>query len=671
MRRATSRLRSFFFPERGLRPWPWIAVVGIAAAIGLLLAFSDQIQRLDWTLDDRFVRVASRVPSPPADIVIVAIDEPSFREMQLAWPWPRRLHAALVDALIRGGARTIVFDIVFDVPAADADDDRLLVEAVSRANRASRVILAAGRADTTDARYSIVQWSDPFPALADAASAIGAVTLLLDPDGVVRRATPVVDGRPTLALAAANVSADERARLIGFRGAPRLGMTTVSYYQALDAERLLPRDVFRGKTVFIGRSLEAAPASDQVDYFPTALGAMPGVEIHASLFDTLVRNRMPADPFTRVGPLVFLCVALAVFAGGICYRLSPLIAGTCLASITIAAFIAAYALRLHDILRLPIVSPLVVSLSVFIVTTGYRHALGTRERRLIKRAFEHYVSPSIVEQMLADPTKLSLAGEEYDTTILFTDLENFSALSEKLTPPEIRAHLSRYLTAMTECVLAEHGTLDRFIGDAILAYFGCPVRDPSHASQACRAALAMMRRMETLNEEWAAAGLPRLRMRIGLNTGRVVAGNMGTDTVFHYTIIGDAVNLASRLEGVNKVYGTGLLAGEETRRSAGAPLVWREIDRIRVKGRSQAVTIATIATVADDSLVNGEALTCYADGLACYRAGDWTRAAELFTQAIALAPADGPSHTLLARCQHYAAAPPPDNWDGVFELADK
>jgi adenylate cyclase len=184
----------------------------------------------------------------------------------------------------------------------------------------------------------------------------------------------------------------------------------------------------------------------------------------------------------------------------------------------------------------------------------------------------------------------------------------------------------------------------------------------------------MQRRMRELNAEWEAAGLPRLRMRMGLNTGRVIAGNMGTDTVFHYTIIGDAVNLASRLESVNKIYGTDMLAGEEARKLAGDEFVWREIDRVKVKGRATAATIYTlIGQVGDAREPDNARLVSehYAAGLAHYRERQWRLAANYFRSALAIDPADGPSRTMLARCELYAAAPPPEAWDGVFELSEK
>ena len=196
---TANRVLGFLFPER-LRAEPGWSSSRVAAAIGLVLALSDQAQRLDWAVDDRFVRVAAREPAPPDDVVIVAIDEPSFSELQRPWPWPRRMHGALVDALARGGARTIVFDVVFDVPAADPEDDRLFVEAV---RRAGNVIVAADVSETSDQQYAVVQWAEPFDALAQAVAGTGAVKLPIDPDGVVRRGGLTVEGRPGLAFAAA------------------------------------------------------------------------------------------------------------------------------------------------------------------------------------------------------------------------------------------------------------------------------------------------------------------------------------------------------------------------------------------------------------------------------------------------------------------------------------
>lgn len=290
---------------------------------------------------------------------------------------------------------------------------------------------------------------------------------------------------------------------------------------------------------------------------------------------------------------------------------------------------------------------------------------------MIKRAFQHYVAPAIVEQMLNDPSRLKLGGEEYEVTVLFSDLEGFTTLSELLTPAELSTHLGGYFKEMLDELLAERGTLDKLIGDAIMVYFGCPIADERHAVQACRGALAMQRRMIDLNARWGAQNLPRLRTRIGINTGRAVAGNMGTDTIFNYTILGDCVNLASRLEGVNKEYGTLTIVGEDTWSRVRDAFEARELDWIRVKGKRRPVAIYELAaeTGALDQ-ARRDVFGRFAEGLALYREGRWREAAAAVQGALALDGADGPSLTIASRCAYYLEHPP-DAWEGVHVMKTK
>jgi len=670
---AGAALRRFFFPDRGvLQPRPYAVVAAIGLAVGLALAFSDQTQRLDWNLYDRSVSLATRDAEPAPGIVVVAIDEPSFGEIGLQWPWPRRLHAALIDRLTRGGARTIVLDILFDVPAANPEDDAALIDAVGRAGN---VVLATDLATVEDRTYSVTQWVEPLPGLAEAARALGVDRLPYDPDRVLRQTALVVEGRPTLAAAAVRtLPADpERSRLIPFNGPPRRGIRTVSYYQALEAERLLPKDIFRDKVVLVGRSLAATTIDEQADHFMTPVAVqMGGVEVHATIVDALLRDRFIRDPFDRPLALVLLIVVAGAAAAMPLYRLGPIAAAFGLAAVAVLLVVAGYGAIAGVNLRLPIL-PLIAALTgVYATTAAYRFALVSRERRIIKRAFQHYVAPAIVEQMLNDPSKLRLGGEEYEVSVIFTDLEGFTTLSERLTPEALRAHLSGYFKEMMDLLLAERATLDKFIGDAIMVYFGCPIRDPTHAAQACRAALAMQTRMVDLNRQWAAEGLPKLRMRVGINTGRAVAGNMGTDSIFNFTILGDCVNLASRLEGVNKEYGSLILIGEDTLEQVRGQFEVREIDWIRVKGKERPVAIYELVAPAGQLAdARREAFRRFAEGLALYRRMFWEAAAAEFRVALDLDPHDGPSAAFLTRCQHYAMEPPPPAWDGVHVMRTK
>jgi adenylate cyclase len=670
------RIREFFLPERGvLRTLPYAAIAAVGLALGLLAESVSLAQRLEWALYDRILTIATRDPRPPADLVIVAIDEPSFGEMGMPWPWPRRVHASLVEALARGGARAIALDLVFDQPSGP-EDDGALADAV---RRAGNVILASDRAVTTDRGYQIEQWVEPLPMLARRAASVAAVVVEPDPDGVVRRAATTIDDRPSLAAAAAAwqpgfaAPADPgRSRLIPFLGAPRRGVVTVSYYQVIEPG-LLPPDMFRDKIVLVGRSLSAAAALDQPDHFPTPVSMrMPGVEIHANQIDALLKRRWIAEPFGSLRATLALSAAFGSVAALAFFRFTPAGALGGLLVATLAATPAAYLALVRGSAHVPVVGPLLAAAGVFLSTTTYRFALGQRERRLIKRAFQHYVAPAIVQQMLDDPSRLKLGGEAYDVTVIFTDLDGFTTVSEGLEPDALRATLSTYFGAMMDMLLAEHATLDKFIGDAIMVYFGCPIPDAAHPARACRAALAMQRRLDALNQDWRRAGAPELRMRIGVNTGIAVAGNMGTAEIFNFTILGDCVNLASRLEGVNKEYHTRTIVGEDTWMRVRRDFEARELDRIRVKGKQQPIAIYELLAEAG-GLATDRRRVCdrFAEGLELYRTRKWGEAAAAFRAALEGDAADGPSRVFVDRCEHYAEAPPAEPWDGVHIMTTK
>jgi len=676
MLRVSERARRFFLPERAVvLPLPYATVAALGVAIGLALGSLSLAQRLEWALYDRMMTVATRDPHPPSDIVVVAIDEPSFGELRLQWPWPRRLHAALIDALVAGGAGTIVFDLLFAEPSNPVDDDEL-----ARAVRAAgNVVLASDRATVTDRAYELQQWTEPLPALAQAAAAVGAAGMPIDPDGVLRRGVATVDGRPTLAAAAAARQpgvaaprAGDRPRLIHFAGAPRQGIVTVSYYQVIQPG-LLPAGIVRDKIVFVGRSLSVAAALDEADFFRTPVSIrMAGVEVHANLLDTLLRRRAIADPFAAYGALLAWGVAIAAVAAWVFFRLAPQTGVIAFLGGAVALTAAAYVAQTSYSLRVPVVGPLLAASGLFTSVTAYRFALGQRERRQITRAFQHYVAPAIVKQMLDDPSKLTLGGKASEVTVIFTDLEGSTSVAERLTPDELRLLLSAYFKAMMDVLLAERATLDKFIGDAIMVYFGAPLPDAAHPHQACRAALAMQRRLDELNVEWQRAGSPELNMRIGINTGIAIAGNMGTDTIFNYTIIGDCVNLASRLEGVNKEYGTKTIVGAETWSRVHEQFEARELDWIRVKGKAQPVAIYELFAEAG-GLSDAQRMLRdrFGEGLSHYRAQRWREAADAFRGALAIDPEDPPSDIFLKRCAMYAASPPSEDWDGVYVMQTK
>ena len=674
-----ARVRAFFVPERGVvEAWPYAVIAALGIAAGSLLGISNPGQRVEWILYDLFIHRLAVASDPAPGIVVIAIDEPSFAEVGLPWPWPRSLYGTLVDRLVEGGAKTIAFDILFDVPGANPEDDAAFAESMSRAGN---VVLAADLADIRDRSYDLTQWTDPTPELGKAAAATGAVRIPLDPDGVIRRATLEISGRPSLASVMAGrepgiVLPPDPAepRLLRFNGEPRRGIVTVSFYQALD-QQALPADFFRGKHVLVGRSLSATTIDQQADHFRTPVSAQtPGVEVHATILDATLRQRWIADPFASLSTVLLLAGTLGALAATVLYRLGPAAApaaSTMAIALIAGAGFMSLAGSLGAPLRIPVIPPIFAIAGAYALTAAYRFGLSTRERRMIKRAFQHYVSPAIVDQMLNDPSRLKLGGEEYEVTVLFSDLEGFTSLSEYLGAARLSAHLGVYFKEMLDEALAERGTLDKLIGDAIMVYFGCPIRDERHAVEACHAALAMQRRMIDLNARWQAEGLPVLRTRIGVNTGRAIAGNMGTDKIFNYTILGDCVNVASRLEGVNKEYGTLTIVGEDTWQRVKDDFESRELDWIRVKGKERPVAIFELVAEAGKlDAAQRELFGRFSDGLALYREGHWTQAEAAFQRALAVTPADGPSLVFAARCAHYLQHPP-ERWDGVHVMHTK
>jgi adenylate cyclase len=282
------------------------------------------------------------------------------------------------------------------------------------------------------------------------------------------------------------------------------------------------------------------------------------------------------------------------------------------------------------------------------------------------------MSDLLVQDLLKHPEKLRLGGEKRVLTVFFSDLAGFTSMSEKLTPEEVVTMLNRYLTAMTDIILASGGIIDKYEGDAIMAFWGAPLPQEDHAARACLAALDNQARLAELREEFIRTGLPPVHARIGINTGEMIIGNLGSIQRFDFTVIGDSVNLASRLEGAGKEYGTAILISEETYRQAQPQVEVRELDLLQVKGKHLPVRIYELVAKkggldADRKRVCG----LFAEGLDLYRKQDWGEAVRRFQQVLELIPEDGPSKTFIRRCQSYRENPPEPGWDGVYRLTTK
>ena len=291
----------------------------------------------------------------------------------------------------------------------------------------------------------------------------------------------------------------------------------------------------------------------------------------------------------------------------------------------------------------------------------------------LQDAFKRYVPPSVSEIIAREPQSLKLGGEERVLSVLFSDLVGFTTLSERYAPTDMVTLLSEYFGEMTEELFAYEGTLKEYVGDELMAIFGAPVVQSDHAQRACSTALAMRRRLQELREEWTRTGRPALNARIGVNTGTMLVGNLGSRHRFSYGVLGDEVNLGSRLEGLNNMYGTTILIGENTEELVREQFILREVDRVRVKGKERPVRVFELIDHQAKSLSadKREALNYFATGLEAYRAQRWQDAVDLFTKVEHLWPEDGPTRVMIKRCELYLDSPPGEEWDGVYEHIQK
>jgi adenylate cyclase len=536
---------------------------------------------------------------PERGPVIVAIDEPSMAEIGLQWPWPRDLHARLVEALRKAGAKAIGLDIIFAEPSTPEADDAL------GAALGPDVVLAGDEAviETTQAAQRVR--AEPLQQFTDAGARTGIASVALDRDGVFRRMPAYPDGFAA-ALIAASGAADPGAdgqRLVQSFG-PARTYPTVSYYQALDPDNFLPDGTFRDRVVLVGLSLQNAPTIDtgSADAMPTpdtvhSGRLVAGVEIQAAIYDNLTR-RLYIEPANTVLAAAAILVAAALGAA-VAWRRTDwrtLVLG----GAGVAAVVAgAYAMLRFGRVFVPPLAPAFAFVAVAAGQAGIDFAAERRLRRGIIRAFSQYLAPALVERLARDPSQLRLGGETRELTILFCDVRGFTTIAESLKddPQRLTGLINRLLTPLSDVVLAAGGTIDKYIGDCLMAFWNAPLDDADHARHAVEAGLGMLVALDKVNADLRAeAGgqpVPELRIGIGINTGECVVGNMGSERRFDYSVLGDSVNLASRLESASKDVGVPLLLGEATAAAIGDRMPLLALARIKVKGRAEPVVVYT------------------------------------------------------------------------------
>jgi adenylate cyclase len=634
-----------------------ITKVGIGLALGLLasvtatllarLPFAQDIELLtyDWRM-----RITARPQQPSDDIVLVSINDDSVRRLAPLvgrWPWPRLVHAAVIDYLARGPAKVIVYDVLFTEPDlrrfnvgedewSGAESDAALAQSVGQAGM---VVLAAdvaaeALADTSrmlpvddeahprrtyagvgtcvEERPLLVR---PLTTLDRAAAGIGHTLLLRDPGGPLRRHIPFVRVRdhhvPSLGMAAAIIATDGAALapnstlcppMLPYRG-PTVqpnGNVTFREYSFYDLfyseEQILAGEkpqvdpaAFRDKIVVVAAT---ASGTYEVQATPFEQG-IAGGEIHANVIDALLRRRT-IEPAGLVATIA-LTTALALVIGtlGAFTAMQPLVIA---AGVLVAGFLWAAIDAFGEGRWLPIVQTTMAAGLAVVGQLSWQYVVEGREKRQVKRLFSRYVPRDVFEQLMQHPERAALGGSRRTMTVLFSDVRGFTAMSEVASPEEVVAQLNEYFSRMVDVLFEHRGTLDKFVGDMVMGLFGAPVEDPDHAEHAVQAAVAMTRALDLLNAEWKQQGRPTLDIGVGISTGEMVAGNIGSTAIMSYTVIGDTVNLGARLESLNKEYGTRIIISDATRAALKGQYNLRPLGEVLVKGKSRPVAIYEVKT---------------------------------------------------------------------------
>ncbi len=396
------------------------------------------------------------------------------------------------------------------------------------------------------------------------------------------------------------------------------------------------------------------------------------VGTHASLVNTILQENF-LDELPEWYSMVLAFVA-SLIVTLLIWRMAPalsILVGTIFLLVIVGADLGVF---VGTGVYLPPVIPIFSVFFTFVALTAIKFIHTARDRAYIRNAFSHYLSSDVINDLLSDPDKLALGGDKKHMTALFTDVKGFSTISEKLDPSELVGLLNEYLTEMSDIIMAQRGTIDKYEGDAIISFFGAPIEFEDHAERACRSAIRMKKVEEELNRRFVEERLSPAPVftRVGINTGEMVVGNMGTAQKMDYTIMGNSVNLAARLEGVNKQYGTWILVSETTFVEGGAPFAARRLDMVRVVGIQEPVRLYELVDEKrETSSSMQEALEIFDEGLQVFEQRKWKKAKDYFKQVLDIIPQDGPSQFYIERCDKFIKKAPPENWDGVFNLSLK
>ena len=681
--------------------------------------FRIESQTYDW----RLRRVVEPPKNPLEDIVIIDVDERSIQKLGSFYHWPREYWIKLLGYLSNAEVKIVGLDFIFDPNPRHPEDDRAFQKAITDAGKVCLAFYFSP-ADANNYRAPMVnepenldyqklilevpdelfakilsqdRFEPTYPGFINSSLTSGFVTMFPDPDGILRRIPLLtrfnqhVYASFSLQIAMRlkqieQISYDEQnselllvdqagqtvripidrfgQMLIDYKG-PFQSFRYISFYDVLMG--FVQTDFFNDKTVLVGSSLTAL-----FDLRSTPLQAVfPGVEVHANIIHQIVNEKFIQQ--LSAWQIFLMIVLFGTLTGMILIFPRPI------GSIVITVFFVIFTLFAGLIileqfaLWLPVIPLLLSVIIAFAITYVYRYLFEERDKRQIRKIFSHYVSTSVVDELLKDPEKVQLGGVKKFCTVLFSDIVGFTTMAESMEPAKLVHLLNDYLTSMTNVILKHKGMLDKYVGDAIMAVFGAPVEIAESPELACYAALEMQKQLEMLRQFWKKTGRPPIEMRIGINSGDMIVGNMGSVTRFDYTVVGDAVNLASRLESANGVYDTRVIIGEQTFDKVQKKFVARPLDLLRVKGKKNPVRAYELIARSDDKLPEEfqEMIMSYKRGFKEYLLKNWESGIQYFEKAHKLKQDDGPTQLYLERCREFSQTPPAPDWDGVYVMKSK
>ncbi|MDR3342152.1 MAG: adenylate/guanylate cyclase domain-containing protein [Treponema sp.] len=649
------RLRNSTIKKHGVAALISLSVFAVVT-LAQVSAFFDYLEYKTYDFRASLLANTTR-PSDDIIVVLLnqASIDWANQERGWSWPWPRKAYAEFIDYMQRAGAQSVIFDVIFSEPSVyGPEDDAAFIKASADFGRVVQTVFFSTQSgksltwpkeldkplfqpDKFDAlllRYDLLYGNQhtpdgqigaqfPIGGLLDAAGSIGTVTGTPDSDGIFRRlglftcfdnkavpglsaASLLVGGmdpkityherKRAIAWGAYTIPVDQQGMsLLRFRGdltryipysAAQILQSAEAYRQG--QEPLLPPEDFSGKHIFFGYY-----ASGLFDICSTPISSVyPGVGMHITMLDNMLQGDFIHESPGWVGILMSLiAIVLVNFLTLYSSRIPLAITGgTVLLILITGSAMAAYSFAG---LWLPMVAPMTAVVLTFLAATLYNYATEGSQKRFIKSAFSQYLSPAVIEQLLANPGLLSLGGERREISIFFSDVQGFTTISETLDPTKLTELLNAYLSFMTDTILDSGGTIDKYEGDAIIAFWNAPISHEDHAARALEASLACQRKLAERQDFFAEQYGCRLLTRIGLNTGYAVVGNMGSTKRFDYTMLGDSVNLAARLEGLNKQFGTYLMCTEATFTQAlhAGSFYGRKLAQVAVVGKHEPVTV--------------------------------------------------------------------------------